>query len=628
MARFRLPLVGDLAVFRAHPHPRPPLVGSSAARLAPGRSLVRFPATQVCSSSLYTTMSPSTATGADARGGGNTAFHQAAMAGSTVGHLEKLAQSGIDVNRPNAAGRLPLHTLCSVGYYDVELPVYLVDQARWLIQRTKNVDAPDVDGIRPLHLAAMMSEYLVKELLAAGADPSGITAEGLTPLHLASRARQSNIVGMLIAVLTKSDNTVVIDARDQDGRSPLHHACRSGRYETVSLLLAAGVDPTVQDKHGLTPLDACTEFEEEQALWSDYRKPDLFESQDLMKTAISGDWNADAVGGVKMGDSLRPWVAPGRTLRDYMRRTFGGPFPAEIHCIGSPQHTTCLQDILNILTDALLKHGESMQTLKDQIAACIRRCESENLGLTSACFRYLQSDLDPNNPRPTPSNDCVVECLRHCEDELREAYGRGLEQRQGYIGLAMVENLLRRREYRVLERVFRQDGPFGPVDGSDVGNIARLLARCGFAHLLETLINSKYGREVAADISGPSTSADPILVVAARRELPNMDVIRLLVEKGRVDVNAKSRTGEEAFADIDRPGMVFEDDAVQPGLNTALHEFSKGFHWWHVEQGIPYLLSLGADVEQRNEAGQTPLELADNMPKETFTEEASKALKR
>lgn len=87
-----------------------------------------------------------------------------------------------------------------------------------------------------------MSEYFVKALLTAGVDPAGKIAEWLTPLHLATRSRQSNIIGMLVDALPAQAVGDSIDVRDTLGRSPLHHACGSGRYEPVSLLLTAGAD--------------------------------------------------------------------------------------------------------------------------------------------------------------------------------------------------------------------------------------------------------------------------------------------------------------------------------------------------------------------------------------------------
>lgn len=192
-----------------------------------------------------------------------------------VTDLERLLEAGVDVNRPNSTGRLPLHVLCGVSYWDPDTPDNVGKMIKWIFRRTKNVDARDHEGISPLHLASTLSEHLVKGLLATGADPAGATLEGLTPLHLAARARESNIVVMLLEALVVSENGQIIlgcpqylDARDQRDRTPLHYACRSGRHETVALLLYAGADPTLEDEQGLTPLEACTEFEEEQALWS------------------------------------------------------------------------------------------------------------------------------------------------------------------------------------------------------------------------------------------------------------------------------------------------------------------------------------------------------------------------
>lgn len=151
---------------------------------------------------------------------------------------------------------------------------------------------------------------------------------------------------------------------------------------------------------------------------------------------------------------------------------------------------------------------------------------------------------------------------------MREVYGSLSHPRLDHVSLAVVEYLLRQREIQFLDRLFRHDDHSPPLSKDDVGDIARLLAQHGFASLLETLIHSRYGSQIPDDISGPSTPVDPIMVVACRRELPNMNVVRLLVRQAGVDVNARSRTGEEAFADINRPGEVYADDAVKVGLNT------------------------------------------------------------
>ncbi|KAK8087735.1 ankyrin repeat-containing domain protein [Apiospora hydei] len=528
---------------------------------------------------------------------------------------------------------------------------------KWIIRQTKNVDACDHEGIRPLHVASMLSEDLVHQLLAAGADPAGATLEGLTSLHLAARARESNIVGMLIDALDASKTTSTgeqqrhLDARDQLGRTPLHHACRSGRYETVSLLLSAGADPTLKDNQGLTVLDACTEFEKEQALWADWRKPDLFDSEWLWKTAIPRTWDEYAVGGLKLHDSLRPWVAPGRTLTKYLEETFESHWKRALS-IRSAQDVTRLEDIIALLYDALLKRGEAdgSRSVEAQMAICLERCKSKRFAYTERVFRHQLFIGTGNKGQPSsmPSDNELSESLRRRVAEFAN------EQRGcvpgSHIGFDVVEYLLRRREHDILQRMFQQGGPPFPVLAEEeVGRVARLLAQHGFAQLLATLLESDYyGPKVTKSCShaqhegrrGVGGSADPILVVAARRELPNMDVMRLLVGKKDVtgktmNLNAKSRSGQAFFdAEIDHPGLFWsEENEIEPGNNTALHEFAKGRHWWHVTQGLPYLLAAGADPSQQNEAKQTPLKMAEAMllrygGEEPFTARAVEVLRR
>lgn len=47
-----------------------------------------------------------------------------------------------------------------------------------------------------------------------------------------------------------------LDAKHRDDRTPLLYAVRSGRHETVAILLEAGADPTLREEI----LSAVTEF--------------------------------------------------------------------------------------------------------------------------------------------------------------------------------------------------------------------------------------------------------------------------------------------------------------------------------------------------------------------------------
>ena len=101
-----------------------------------------------------------------------------------------------------------------------------------------------------------------------GADLQAVTYEGLNLLHISARLRQPNIVGLLIEKLSTSDVLSLLNSVDDYGRTPLHYACRSGRPETVAILLDSGADVNISDKKNLAPLHACAEIEEEKLLWS------------------------------------------------------------------------------------------------------------------------------------------------------------------------------------------------------------------------------------------------------------------------------------------------------------------------------------------------------------------------
>lgn len=107
-----------------------------------------------------------------------------------------------------------------------------------------------------------------------------------------------------------------------------------------------------------------------------------------------------------------------------------------------------------------------------------------------------------------------------------------------------------------------------------------------------------------------------LLYDAVERELPNMEVVRLLVEKFHVNVNAFLYKHSE------------EDNKWMP-KESALHHLAKGFHWWHVAQALPYLISQGADLNLKGTRGRTPLHFALHPESDeagTFLKQAAKNL--
>ena len=75
-----------------------------------------------------------------------------------------------------------------------------------------------------------------------------VETDGLL-LHNAARNGHKEIVELLIA------KGADVDAKDEDGWTPLHWAVVNGHEETVELLLANGSDVNAKDNDGETPLD-------------------------------------------------------------------------------------------------------------------------------------------------------------------------------------------------------------------------------------------------------------------------------------------------------------------------------------------------------------------------------------
>ncbi|ETS79923.1 hypothetical protein PFICI_07452 [Pestalotiopsis fici W106-1] len=182
----------------------------------------------------------------------------------SLNSFHALLEMGVPHMAKNKNGKTVIDILASLKYGGIS------DRSGWLryvLQadefRGLDVDGPDAKGIAPIHSAAGRSECNVEILLEAGADPTAITVDGLSPLHIAAMERQPNVVGRLLTwyqdheVLKEQINLPT----NNNGRTPLHYACRSGRPESVWNLLRHGADAGIEDQSGMTPLHVLAEFQ-------------------------------------------------------------------------------------------------------------------------------------------------------------------------------------------------------------------------------------------------------------------------------------------------------------------------------------------------------------------------------
>lgn len=130
-----------------------------------------------------------------------------------------------------------------------------------LIAHGAPVAHQDRQGYTPLHVAVMKGRTdVVLAILEARQGECGISVvdnkNGFTPLHYAAGLEHSaateDIVAMLLA------HGAPVDARNQEGTSPLFRACAYENLSVVQTLLSSGASPGTGGKEGFTLLhDAC-----------------------------------------------------------------------------------------------------------------------------------------------------------------------------------------------------------------------------------------------------------------------------------------------------------------------------------------------------------------------------------
>ena len=206
------------------------------------------------------------------RASGQTALMWA-VAGSHTAVARTLVDAGAAIDARSAGDFTPLLFAARAG---------ALDAARLLVEEAgADINAVTADGLSPLLVASASldaitgSDYrLVREpsdhealgifLLDHGADPHQADQFGMTPLHYAVEMGKPSLLRVLLAHGADPNRqlTAGLPFRRGDyvgrgaynGATPFWLAARLGDLETMRALLEAGADPELPSARGVTPL--------------------------------------------------------------------------------------------------------------------------------------------------------------------------------------------------------------------------------------------------------------------------------------------------------------------------------------------------------------------------------------
>ncbi|TGO27127.1 hypothetical protein BPAE_0047g00430 [Botrytis paeoniae] len=392
--------------------------------------------------------------------------------------------------------------------------------------------------------------------------------DGYTPLHYACATSEYLVFALIMAGAD-------LNAKSFNRRTPLHCAARGRQCGVLSMLLnhaqrtGSTIDINAQDSDGMTPLHfACISGRPESVSILISAGADI---EKKTRQETSGTTPLMACAMFLEEDMMWKLLQKGKLTELNVQDPFrvlsrpSGTMGPESNLNDATQHITCR---IGVIAHMLIKSGANTEN------AFIPALEAKCAELV-----YAIRGEDSTKSKSFAENQLMAQ-MTSIEKALDDCSHEGID----YIKSKVCE----------LDEVTMKQMVLRDIDFTRANNPA-WMSNLGppitqFAHYGLTEFMSK------------------IISMACERPVWNMDMVKLLIEEGQVDVNARHVTKERS--DVKITGNIIQG-------RTALHILAKGEFWWQVE-AIQYLGEHGAELDILDGKGRTPLEIAS-----TYTENGS-----
>lgn len=179
--------------------------------------------------------------------------------------IARLLSAGAPISASDGMGNGVFHLMPQDGAGDEAARVAVDFAAANKIGGLACSHSPDVwSGGTPLHAAAAAGNpRRLTSLLRLPGSALALPltdAKGRTALHHAARDGEGECVETLLRVMSRSPSPL-LEARDDQGRTPLFVAAQRGNHDALALLLAAGANHSARTFSGEHPLHAVFSFE-------------------------------------------------------------------------------------------------------------------------------------------------------------------------------------------------------------------------------------------------------------------------------------------------------------------------------------------------------------------------------